>query len=819
MTASTRRVCTWIAPAFATAAVTMAALLPAVQAGPAAPSQAASLTVHVDRPGIRISPTLYGLFFEEINHAGDGGLYAEKVRNRAFEDASTPTGWSLVREGTLGAAMTLDTAQPLNERTPHSLRLEIAATSNELRGRAGVANDGYWGIPVEEGKRYRLSFWARSSEGFRGPLGVTLEGNGGSPDAAGRITGLTPQWKRFECGLTAKAADPAARLVIAASAPGTVWLDVVSLSPEGTWKGRPNGLRADLVGMLAQMKPAFLRFPGGCFCEGDRLANAFRWKDSIGPIEQRPGHWNLWGYRSTDGLGFHEYLQLCEDLGAEPLFVINCGMSHTDRVPLDRLDPWVQDALDAIEYANGPAASRWGALRVKHGHPRPFGLKYLEIGNENGWGNTLSAYEERYARFYDAIRARYPEVRLLANVPIRNRPMDIVDDHYYNSPEWFLANAGRYDRADRKGPKIYVGEYAVTRNCGQGNLRAALAEAAFMMGLERNSDVVTMASYAPLFVNVHDRKWNPDAIPFDGTSSYGTPSYHVQKLFSVHRPDVLLASELDVAQPATAPSGSIGLATWNTQAEFRDLTVTRDGRTLLAADFSANAPGWRPLRGEWKVGDGAYRQTGPGTDLRSVAGDPEWTDYTLHLKARKLGGAEGFLVMFRVRDSENWYWWNIGGWNNTQHAIERSLGGGKSLVGEPVRGRIETGRLYDIRIELQGRRIRCFLDGQLIHDVEDREPSPVAAIAGRKEGTGEIIVKAVNTTGQPRPTTIRLEGVRDIPPEGSATVLSGAHPEDENSLSQPHRIAPVTLPLRNVGRWFSYTLQPYSLTILRVREK
>ena len=325
-----------------------------------------------------------------------------------------------------------------------------------------------------------------------------------------KFSDLTADWKKLECTLTASRTDPGARLVVATTAPGTVWLDMVSLFPKDTWQGRPNGLRADLMEMLAATKPAFVRFPGGCYVEGDELKNAHRWKDTVGDIAQRPGHWNLWGYRSTDGLGYHEYLQMCEDLHAEPLFVINCGMAHKDHVPMDQMGPWVQDALDAIEYANGPLDTTWGAAGPTR-PPRAVPFKYLEIGNENGG----PLYQERYRLFYDAIKARYPDINLVADVRTDQRPTEIVDEHYYSSPEFFIGQASKYDKYDRSGPQVYVGEYAVTQGAGQGNLRAALGEAAFMTGMERNSDHVVMASYAPLFVNVGWRQWNPDAIPFD----------------------------------------------------------------------------------------------------------------------------------------------------------------------------------------------------------------------------------------------------------------------------------------------------------------
>lgn len=795
-----------------------AAVLGAVGSATGSPAPAV-LTVDLDQPGKKVSPLLYGAFFEEINHAGDGGLYAELVRNRSFEDGPTPEGWSLVREAGGQGQISLDRARPLNAAQRQSLRLEIGAGG----GRVGAANGGYWGIAVQPGKEYRLSLWARSA-GSGGPLTASLESAAGTVYASGKITGIGPEWSRHELRLRSSGNDPAARLVLSGSTPGTVWLDMVSLFPKDTWKGRPNGLRADLARMVQEMKPRFVRFPGGCFVEGDVLENAFRWKTTVGPIEERPGHSNAkWGYRSTDGLGYHEYLQFCEDLGAEPLYVINCGMacsfSSNECVPVEELGPWVQDALDAIEYANGPVTSKWGAQRARNGHPEPFRLKYLQIGNENGWGNTLPLYEERYRRFAEAVKQRYPEVRLISCVPLRTQRVEMVDDHYYNTPEWFLNNAHLYDRYDRSRPKVYVGEYAVTQKCGQGNLRAAVAEAAFMLGLERNADIIEMASYAPLFVNVRDRKWNPDAICFDSASAYGTPSYHVQKLFADNWPEEVLPTRLELPPSpvlAAAQRGAIGLGTWSTQAEFDDVRVSQGGRTLYATSFQAPAAEWKSVRGNWQVRDGVLRQVETSTDRQVVAGDPAWGDYTLHLRARKLGGAEGFLIKFRARDDRNFYWWNLGGWNNERHAIEKSEDGSKTALAEVSPGRIETGRWYDIRIELQGPRIRCFLDGKLVHDVVDQGASPLHASAGRRGD--DVLVKVVNAGAEPQDVELRLPGGA-VRSEVTVTVLTGSDPEDENSFSQPRRIAPVARRVSGGSGSLRHSFPPHSVTVLKLQAR
>ncbi len=749
----------------------LAALLCAPVALPgldAAPVEGATarLTVHADQTGPRISPTLYGIFFEEINCAGDGGIYAEMVRNRSFEDSNKPDHWSLVSPGDGQGEMAIEALEPQEGHNGRCLKLTVVTPGEGV----GVENAGYWGMAVKAGQTYRCSLQAKAADDFAGTLAVSLRAKDGTVLARQVVPRLGEAWQTYELALVPKATDASVRLVVSASASGTVWLDMVSLFPH-TWKNRPNGLRPDLARMLADLKPGFMRFPGGCWVEGDTLKYAYRWKETIGEPAERRNQYNIWRYYSTHGLGFHEYLQMAEDLGAEPLFVINCGMSHKEVVPLDQMGEWVQDALDAIEYANGPADSQWGSVRARNGHPAPFHLRYMEIGNENGG----RAYHERYALFHDAIKAKYPEMRLVADVwggTPGDRPLEIVDEHYYNNPRFFIENAGRYDRYDRNGPKVYVGEYAVTQNAGQGNLSGALAEAAFMTGMERNSDVVVMSSYAPLFANVNYKRWNPDLINFDSAGVYGTPSYYVQRMFGQNRGDVVLPIDLEVksTQPEEMAKGGIGLATWNTQAEYKDVTVTHDGRTLFKSDFSKGSDGWRIRGGEWKTVDGAFQQLARGDDRRAVIGDPSWTDYTLHLKARKISGAEGFLIMFHVRDENNWLWWNLGGWGNQRHAIERCDGGGKSTIGNSVDGGIETGRWYDVRVEVSGHRIRCYLDDKLVHDVTDeRRFQPVHAVASRVEDSGDIVLKVVNAGDVACRTNVRLDGVASLDGQGALT--------------------------------------------------
>lgn len=476
---------------------------------------------------------------------------------------------------------------------------------------------------------------------------------------------------------------------------------------------------------------------------------------------------------------------------------------------MDRMGEFVQDALDAIEYANGPVSSRWGGLRAKHGHPKPFGLKYIQIGNENGG----AAYEERYQLMYRAIKERYPEIQVIANdwggVP-KNSPLEIIDEHYYNNPRWFLLNEGRYDNVDRKGPKIYVGEFAVTSGTGEGSIRGAVAEAAFMIGMERNSDVVTMSSYAPLLAHPAGKAWNPDLIYFDASRIVRTPSYHVQRMFAQNRPDRMLAGTME-RRPATRDpfsEGGIGIGTWRSQAEFKDIRVTVGGKPI---DTSK----WVVEKGRWDLlEDNTWRQTSmeEGARLKADAGGAK--SYRLELKARKIGGDEGFLITVGQKDSANYLWLNVGGWGNTQDAIEHSVGGAKTTLARRA-GRVETGRWYDVAIDFSPDRIQAWLDGEpLLQGVTSQMPT-LFANAGRRGA--ETVVKVVNAANHPQSLELVLEGAgQRFAYDGQ--VLSSPEPMTQNTFSKPDSVSPKPVPRGTTGRTLNYTAPANSVTILRFKQ-
>ncbi len=548
-------------------------------------AQTPTLNLDFTRSGASVSPMLYGLMTEEINHAYDGGLYAELIRNRIFKDnKTTPEAWSLVKDGSVSsAAIKLIAAGEENipyDEQRHAingaLQTCLRLTVEKAGGRVGIANEGYWGIPVKPSTTYNASFYIKGigrTEPFRwpwepkpttpslpdiednaaGPITVSIESNDGKTVFASGTINLAKSifWKKYALTLTTKAdVKPTtdARFVITTDRVGEYYFNLVSLFPP-TYNNKPNGFRPELIKMMADMKPKFLRFPGGNYLEGPLITDAFPWKTTLGPLEQRPGHKGSWGYRASDGLGLPEFLQWCEDIGAEPLLAVYGGYSlsgdHIDAGPL--LQPYVKDALEEIEYVMGDVHTYWGAKREADGHPAPFKLTYIEVGNED-WFDRTNSYDERFKQFRAAIEAKYPQLHVISSIAetqypdlkiTGNKKPEVVDEHYYRDSWEMWQNASQYDAYDRNGPKIFVGEWATREGAPTTNLNAALGDAAWMTGMERNSDLIIMSCYAPLFVNVNTAtatapkawQWDSDLIGYNALNSYGSPSYYVQKLF------------------------------------------------------------------------------------------------------------------------------------------------------------------------------------------------------------------------------------------------------------------------------------------------
>jgi alpha-L-arabinofuranosidase len=650
-----------------------------------APLAMAQTTLRIDlvKPGVPVSPTLYGLMTEEINYSYDGGLYAELVRNRVFkDDDKTPAYWSVVQDAGGSAAIAPDQRYPVAATAlTTSLRLDAAGAAQGHR--VGIANAGYWGIPVKPNTRYRASFYAKTAGAGGVPLTVSLEGEDGKTVYAqaegGRIDG---DWKRYSVTLTTAAKvqpTAAARLVIATESPGTVWFNQVSLFPP-TYHDRPNGNRVDLMQKLVDMKPGFLRFPGGNYLEGETVATRFKWKETIGPIEQRPGHRGTWGYRSSDGMGLLEFLEWCEDMKAEPLLAVFAGYSlWGENIPGGPgLQPFVQEALDEIEYVTGDVSTKWGAQRARDGHPEPFNLRYVEIGNEDGFDKQKN-YDGRYTQFHDAIKAKYPQLKLISTVNggdwlgqqqhLSSRVPDLVDEHYYYNVMEMLNDAARYDSYERSGPKVFIGEWAAREGEPTTNLYSALADAAFMVGMERNADVVEMSCYAPLLVNVSPggMQWKSDLIGYDAQSSYGSPSYHMQKMFREYLGDVSL--------PVTAQK--VSTQTWQQPAREETPQVLPPAKEVPTMFFSATR-----------------------SDLRS-----------------------------------------------------------------------------------------------------------------------EIYLKVVNAIGTSQAVQVELAGAGKVASDGKAIVLTSAKKEDTNTIAEPTKVVPVTSKASGLGKRFSYSFAPYSVTVLVLSSK
>ena len=774
----------------------------------------AKIIVQVNQPGHTISPTLFGIFFEDINLSADGGMYPELVRNRSFEDADTLQNWKFISTDSKSTA-SITTADvqarpPVPPLKPFN-RKSLCIMAN---GSFKLENVGYWGMNIVQGNRYSFKAAARSTDGYTATLNIKIVGADGKELASGQIQEFGGLWKYYSLNLIASGSDPKAHLEISGEGSGKLYIDMVSLLPVQTWKN--HGLRTDLSEALDALHPKFLRFPGGCWVEGDDFAHMNHWKNTIGNIDDRTPLWNIWGYNATQGLGYHEYLQLAEDLGAAPLFCINVGMSHKEIIPLDQIGQWVQDALDAIEYANGPVTSVWGSLRAKNGHPKPFNLKYMEIGNENG----QTPYAERWALIAKAIQEKYPEVKLVANEWAGSHPHDpnpeIIDEHYYDNPDWFIWNSNKYDSYDRKGPKIFIGEYAVTSGTGKGNLRGAVGEAAWMTGMERNSDIVVMGSYAPLLCNFNHKAWPVNLINFDSYHWYGLPSYYVQEMFANNQGTITLPVKVENAPNIKPPysSGRIGLGTWLNAAEFKDLKVTTpDGRILYKNEFSTNIDDWKKIgQGQWSVQDGVLSQSAIAQNVTAFVGDTSWTDYTIALKARKLSGENGFQIYFHCKNVYQRIRWDIGGYGNSTNLMDMGL----TSVSMP--SNIEIGRWYDIKIVIRGTNVKGYLDGKLFQEVGDVRMAvkSLCASAARDDKSGDIIVKVVNASSESLQTKLDLRGAGKLLGSGKAIVLSSESPEDENTLEEPTKVSPKTEPLIISGNTITRSFPGNSLTIIRI---
>jgi alpha-L-arabinofuranosidase len=769
-----------------------------------------------------ISPVLYGIFFEDINFAADGGIYAELIRNRSFDDGVQY--WTLISTNGSYGSMAIQTTGLLNEVQKNCLLL--AADTIVPGGSVGIQNSGFWGINVVDKSEYKLSFFAKATLGFNGIVTASLTNKEGTKIfAQQRVTKLSNEWEKYTCSMVATGNDPAAVFTLSINGGGKVCFDVVSLFPS-TYKNRPNGMRIDLFQKLIDLHPKIMRFPGGSFVNGVTTTDRFLWKNTIGNIEERSGHTNQWGYKTTNGLGFHEFLQLSEDLGAIPLYVLNCGISNTNFTPYNQIDTIIEYELDALEYANGPETSKYGAMRSANGHPEPFNIKYVEIGNENNQPGA-DHYGERYIQFYNAIKAKYPDIVIIGDlawgtdVPTWDytHPVDLIDEHYYRDPEWFLKESSRYDTYSRKDTKIYVGEYAVTTNGGQGNLAGALGEAVFMTGIERNSDIAPLAAYAPLLGNINKLHWTPDLIYFNSNFSFGTPSYYVQKLFAnnigtTYIPYTFLPSHQKIE---SSFPGYIGVGSSFTQVQYDSISVISDDSVLIDEKFDNNANGWDPVNGTWEVVDGVYQQTENKLDCRSTFGNIDQSKYTLTLKAKKTGGTNGFLIYWGGTDNKNYYCWNIGG---DQTSILRCVKGSKKTI-DNAANKINSNQWYNIKIDVNGDTSSFYIDNKLVLRYLDVDLKELLYTSCTQDSVfGDIYLKVVNYSNSDKYTSIEFKNYQaNNGLTGTLDVMT--HPElnKENTVLAPFEIVPVTSQFSIDSTYFNYSFKAHSLNVFHLYPK
>ena len=813
------------------------------------------LTITTQKKRFPIAPYLYGIFFEDINRAADSGLYPEMLRNRAFDDGEVPegfhvegdmirieTGWGIGFTGGEGsprwvekqglaptpvpawyvrnAEMCLEDKDTLNAARAYALRTTFAPGGE-------LYNVGYVGVPAEKGKSYRFYGFARAPKATELRLSIRAEGK---IIASATVTIDSADYARYDAVLKAEDTTRNGEFVLTAPKGGEVTFGFVSLMPEETFRG--HGMRLDLAEKLNDMHPGFLRFPGGCVVEGMTPSTMIRFSKTVGPVWERPGHLNIWGYRTTDGLGFHEYLQLAEDLGAVPLYVCNCGMTCQGRPGGGAMEEKyvqlaLQEALDALEYARGPVESRWGALRAQMGHPEPFDLRYFEIGNENHGPE----YNERYERIRKAVLERYPDLIIVANTHVERDglPLDIADEHYYNQTEWFAKNTGIYDKYDREGPDIFVGEFAVVTGPVR-TLYPAIGEAMFMIGMERNQDIVKLSAYAPLFENIHYRGWNPNMIAFDNMRHCAIPSYYPWKLFGSHRGESVVESTLagpEIHSPlmkgGAALLGSAGVcyrnSLWNGAPivpghEIIGHAAPIENGVQLTGAEEDQIPAYLK-----KQGITPLSMVVMGEDETSCAGVFETEVLVQEGESAGIGMFTCRLAPQSFNDTVTFPWdsrtvkpirWVI---ENGMSTFTDGIGPRSVTLEEPVPTTLEIGTYNRLRMESDGDRIRCYVNGALVKEFEIPHYPAVQAVA-LDDGDG-VIVKLANISDQAEDLQITLDC--DVMQDYTEEILTG-EPDARNSLETPEAVHDVRYERHGASRCFIHRVPAYSVSVLLLKK-
>ena len=766
---------------------------------------------------------LYGIFFEDLNHAADGGLYAELIQNRSFEfdkidnaDYHVLTAWECV-EHDGKADFHIETADPVSGKNPHYLVIDIRQPGKDV----GICNTGYnTGIPLKKGETYYFTCFAKR-ENPEEELEVSLRNREGKTYAHA-VFRVKADWTKTELSLVSPVTDTCARLTITIKGKSSAALDFISLFPADTYKGRRNGLRKDLAQMLEDMHPKFLRFPGGCLVHDGSLDpedrnSMYRWKNTIGPLWERPARRNNWGYNQTLGLGFYEYFQLCEDVGAKPIPVLPGGYDpHHQRIaPLEELESWVADALDLIEFANGDArTSKWGAVRAELGHEEPFGLEYIAIGNEE----VGTPFFERYPYFHKAIRDKYPEIKIINTAgpfagggeyergwkSARENHSDLVDEHYYMAPEWFLANHHRYDTFLSENPGVFIGEYASHGNTWKN----ALAEASYMTGFEKNAGTVKMACYAPLFCNVDYINWKPDMIWFDNHRVCGTPNYYVQKLFMNYQGDYTLPILTDFVDENVV----MGTEQEKISGELVFSAGQEDSRILYSGIEIRNDDTGETFR----FPDITIDESCP----ESVIGHLDWLNVTIKCRAKELYGFKGFKIYFGRTGKGEQLEWELGGWQNQDTCLIEYTKGQHSCLSQYL-FTVEKNREYALTLVFRGRNVRTFVDEKAYHDVilQPVIVEPLYLSASKCMADDSVILKMVNVSDQERRISVQLNGMEKKSLYGKMIVMGGGSLSAENSLEQPFNVIPEEHELLVENLPFTVKVPPRTIHIYCLKER
>lgn len=816
------------------------------------PSAHERIEIDMTARGNDISPSLYGIFFEEINHSGDGGLYGELIRNRSFEDTRIPNGWSVsgsrlvprktvhhftgvavdrsfpwpkspipgwrLETGEISSAdISLCRDNPYYDTAPTSARLHITKSDSPTR----LLNNGFWGIPLKSGEKYHLRTIIKSGKDYRRGIRAMLLDEDGTVIADKHLNVISDNtWNDISDTLVSSKTVRNATLALEFDGQGTIRIDYVSLFPENTFMKRPNGMRKDLAEMLAGMSPTFLRWPGGSIVGGITLDNRFDWKKTLGDPASRPGEYITWGERCSYGFGYHEMLQFCEDLGMDAMFVCNAGMADMFRSGEicndNSLRFFIDDCLDAIEYAIGTTDTEWGKKRVAAGHPAPFPLKYVEVGNEH-YGE---AYEKRFDRFYEAIKERWPEISVVSNHFInglgKSARTDIVDPHWYGTPNFYFNNTTLFDDMPRGKACAYIGEWACNFKVGRDNMRAALAEAAFLTGIERNADYVTMTSYAPLLQNRNDKDWNVNLIWFDGENTVGRASYYVQCMAAANKPDYNVAVDYSgAAKPMMHKKGKIGFGSSKSSVEIKNITISVGGATTTP-DLKAG----ETRHGDWSISDdGVLRQTGSSGNSLYVLSGIESNDFVLECDVKRNSFNEGVFIFYSQTDNINEaVRYNVGGWNCELLTVNQLYDGlDVGAVGVSAKCSVMPGEWHHVKLIVTPDRSRLVLDGTVTLNFTPKSTPTQFVSAGVDSKTGELIVKVVNREAREYRPAIAINGPANMPHDSLVTTLAAEDDRDENSFESPEKIHPETASIHLDGNRFAYTFKPFSYTIMRIK--